>query len=245
VIGGEDNFTKAGFPNADTDIYANYITHAWDDGIEAEGANENVRIWGNYIDRTAIGIATTVTSVGPAYIFRNVWNRSQFYQKAALDSDDRQPFFKSGSDATLGNGRRYVFHNTMLQATQAGAVNGLGGGFGMGGTGATQLINNTFSKNNIYHLWKPGKSAFYQTGSGNEIANDMYNGTMGDASIVNGINATPTYAPGNGWLSEAGGQYQLAAGTPGYDAGVRIPNFNDAYTEPRRTSALMRPIPRR
>jgi hypothetical protein len=34
------------------------MSHGWDDGIEAEGANENVRIWGNYIDKTAIGIAT-------------------------------------------------------------------------------------------------------------------------------------------------------------------------------------------
>ena len=50
IIGGEDNFTKVGFPNADSDIYGNKLSHAWDDAIEAEGANENVRIWGNYDD---------------------------------------------------------------------------------------------------------------------------------------------------------------------------------------------------
>ena len=233
VIGGEDNFTLTGFPNADTDIYGNRISHAWDDGIEAEGANENVRIWGNYIDRTAIGIATTVTSVGPAYVFRNVWNRSQFFARGTLDTDDRQPFFKSGSDSSLGFGRRYFFHNTMLQATQAGVVNGLGGGFGMGGTGSTQLITNTWSMNNIYHLWKPGKTAFYQTGaSGTQVANDMYNGTPGDATIVNGINATPVYAAGHGWQSEAGGQYQLAATSPGFGRGIRLANFNDDAATP-------------
>ncbi len=231
IIGGEDNFTKAGFPNSDTDIYANKLSHAWDDGIESEGANENVRIWGNYIDRTAIGIATTATSVGPVYIFRNVWNRAQMYEKKALDSDDRQPFFKSGGTDTLGHGRRYVFHNTMLQATQSGLSFGLGGGYGMGGTGSTQPIANTFSKNNIYHLWKPTKSAFYQTGSGNEIVSDMYNGTAG-TTIVNGINATPVYAPGHGWQSEAGGNYQLASGSPGSGKGVRIPNFNDDAAAP-------------
>ncbi len=229
IIGGEDNFTLNGFPNSDTDIYGNKLSHAWDDGIEAEGANENVRIWGNYIDRTAIGIATTATSVGPAYIFRNVWNRAQMYQKVSLDQDDRQPFFKSGSSSSLGYGRRYFFHNTMLQAVQSGLAYTLGGGYGMGGTGSTQLIQNTHSKNNIYHLWKP-KSAFYQTGTTNEIMNDMYNGTAGDASIVNGINAAPTYAAGHGWQSEAGGNYQLASGSPGYDRGARIPNFNDGFT---------------
>ncbi len=229
IIGGEDNFTKAGFPNSDTDIYANKLSHAWDDGIESEGANENVRIWGNYIDRTAIGIATTATSVGPVYIFRNVWNRAQMYERVALDQDDRQPFFKSGGTDTLGHGRRYVFHNTMLQATQAGLTYPLGGGYGMGGTGSTQLIENTWSKNNIYHLWKP-KGAFYQTGSTNVVGHDMYNGTPGSIAIPTGINATPRYALGHGWVSEAGGNYQLERGTPGYDAGERIPNFNDAFS---------------
>src|SRR5258706_11023694 len=66
-LGGEDNFSKTGFPNSDSDIYGNTITATWDDGIEAEGGNKNVRIWGNYLDRTATGIATTVVSVGPVY----------------------------------------------------------------------------------------------------------------------------------------------------------------------------------
>src|SRR5205085_9016583 len=98
------NLSKSGFPNADSDIYGNKISSTWDDGIEAEGGNENVRIWNNYLDRTATGVATTVTSVGPVYIFRNVFNRNQFYDKVAPDSDDRQQFFKSGSDASLGDG---------------------------------------------------------------------------------------------------------------------------------------------
>ena len=230
VIGGEDNFSTVGFPNADTDIYGNKLSHAWDDGIESEGANENVRIWGNYIDRTAIGIATTATTVGPAYVFRNVWNRAQMLAKVSLDLDDRQPMFKSGSDSTLGYGRRYFFHNTMLQATQAGLQYGLGGGFGMGGTGSTQLIQNTISMNNIYHLWKPGKTAFYQSAASSSSSNDMYNGTIGDMAQAGGINATPTYAPGNGWTSEGNGLYALAAGTAGYDAGARIANFNDAFS---------------
>jgi hypothetical protein len=231
IIGGEDNFTKNGFPNADSDIYGNRLSHAWDDAIEAEGANENVRIWGNYLDRTAIGIATTATSVGPAYIFRNVWNRSQFKEKiSSLDADDRQPFFKSGGTLELGHGRRYVFHNTMLQAKQSGLLYGLGGGFGLGGTGSTQLIENTISRNNIYHQWKDGKGFTYQTGTSSSFANDMYNGHPGDATVANGIAAAPTYASGHGWMSESGGNYQLAAGSRGYDAAVRIPNFNDAFS---------------
>src|SRR5258706_7594702 len=226
-MGGEDNFSTTGFPNADSDIYGNSIQDTWDDGIQAEGGNNNVRIWGNYMNNTATGVATTVTSVGPVYIFRNVFNRNKFFEKVTCDGDDRQPFFKSGSDASLGDGRRYLFHNTMLQAQQSGCSNGLGGGAGVGGTGNTQLINNTMSMNNIYHLWKPN-SAVYQVGVNNLFQNDMYNGSAGTA-MVNGINATPAYASGNGWSSEANGAYALAAGTPGFDGAVRIPNFNDSF----------------
>jgi hypothetical protein len=227
-MGGEDNFSTTGFPNRDSDIYGNSIQNTWDDGIESEGGNTNVRIWGNYLNNTATGVATTATSVGPVYIFRNVFNRNKFFEKTTCDGDDRQPFFKSGSDASLGDGRRYIFHNTMLQAAQSGCSNGLGGGAGIGGTGSSQLINNTFSMNNIYHLWKPN-SAFYQVGAGNLFQNDMFNGSAGAAEI-NGVNATPAYAPGNGWASEANGAYALAQGTPGFDTAVRIPNFNDAFT---------------
>jgi hypothetical protein len=227
VIGGEDNFSTTGFPNNDTDIYGNKLSNSWDDGIEAEGGNKNVRIWGNYIDSTATGIATTIVATGPVYIFRNVFNRNKFFSGRAPDQDERQPFFKSGSSADFGNGRRYIFHNTMLQAADGVSQYGLGGGAGVGGTGNSQLVHNTISMNNIYHLWKPN-SAVYQVGDDNTFQSDMFNGNMGTA-VINGINATPTYATGNGWQSESGGQYQLAAGTPGVDQGTRIPNFNDNF----------------
>jgi len=226
-MGGEDNYSTNGWPYADSDVYGNICQNAWDDGLEVEGADRNVRVWGNYLNNTGTGIASTVDSIGPLYIFRNVWNRNQFYQNATCNTDEHQPLFKSGSDSSLGDGRRYLFHNTLLQATQSGCTYGLGGGAGIGGTGSTQLVNNTVSMNNIYHLFKQG-AALYQICVSNTFQNDMFNGTYG-AAIVNGINATPVYAAGNGWQSESGGQYALAAGTPGYDQGVRIPNFNDAF----------------
>ena len=53
-------------------------------------------------------------------------------------------------------------------------------------------------------------------------------GTIAGAES-NGIAGTPVYAAGNGWSSESGGRYSLAAGSPGYDQGTRIPNFNDGF----------------
>jgi hypothetical protein len=49
IFGAGHNFSTRGFPNRDSDIYGNLLNHCWDDAIESEGANCNVRIWGNYI----------------------------------------------------------------------------------------------------------------------------------------------------------------------------------------------------
>ena len=199
AIGGEANFSLHGFPNADSDIYRNRIAGAWDDGIEAEGGNRNVRIWGNYIDDTATGIATTVTAVGPVYIFRNVYDRSRFYEGKPPDQDSRGPFFKAGSSRELGDGRRYLFHNTMRQRRGDGLQNGLGGGLGIGGTGSDQLVNNTWSMNNIYQVWREGVGARSQVGRDNAFEGDLELG------------------PGE------------APATRARDRGRRIPNFNDDY----------------
>ena len=175
AIGGEDNFSNRGFPNADSDIYRNRVADAWDDGIEAEGGNRNVRIWANHIDNTAVGIATTVTALGPVYIFRNVYDRSRFLGRVSPDEDSRQPFFKAGSSRELGDGRRYLFHNTMLQTRDARWRYPLGAGLGLGGTGADQLVNDTWSINNIYRLWKEGPAAG-QLGHDNVFENDLVRG---------------------------------------------------------------------
>jgi hypothetical protein len=232
-FGGSENFSAKGFPNEDSDIYGNNIQHVWDDAIEAEGANRNVRIWGNYMNQTASGVATTSTSAGPVYIFRNVWNRSRHYSDRSLDSDSRLYMFKSGSQSPYGQGRRYVFHNTMLQATQSGLTYPLGGGEGLAGPNSTQILENTVSRNNIYHVWKSNWASIdTKGGSGNDLNYDLRNGSVVGISgaELNGIVGTPIYAPGHGWTSEAAGNYSLAPHSPGYDRGQRLPNFNDGFT---------------
>jgi len=233
AIGGGDNFSEIGFPNADTDIYGNRISHTWDDAIEAEGGNRNVRIWGNYIDQTAIGIATTVTHFGPVYVFRNVYNRSRMKSQKALDSDDRSHFGKSGTQSGFGGGRRYVLHNTLLQATQSGVTNPLGAGGGIIAAGTNAPVTNTVSRNNILHIWKPHwDSIRTQGGGGNDFDYDLRNGGVAAyaGAEPNGLVGTPIYKAGHGWSNWGGGNYQLERSSPGYDRGVRLPNFNDGFT---------------
>jgi hypothetical protein len=209
-IGGEDNFSATGFPNGDTDIYGNRISHAWDDGIEAEGGNRNVRIWGNYIDLTGVGIASTVTHAGPLYVFRNVYNRSRKMSERTPEADDRGPFFKAGEGEGFGGGRRFIFHNTSLQPSGPQGGN-QGAGQGISGN-SNQPLTNTITRNNIFNIWKRGWDAINEAGgSGNDFDHDLYNGTLNAyrGAEKHGIafNGTPD----------------------GKDKGVRIANFNDVY----------------
>jgi hypothetical protein len=43
---------------------------------------------------------------------------------------------------------------------------------------------------------------------------------------------TPVYKSGHGWSNWDGGNYQLESSSPGFDKGMRLPNFNDAYAAP-------------
>ncbi len=236
VMGGDENFSDSGFPSRDSDIYGNRLGHAWDDAIEAEGGNRNVRIWDNYMDATATGVATSSTYFGPIYIFRNVYNRSRTDQTVPLDDDNRLYFGKSGSVSPWGGGRRYCFHNTLLQATDGGSTYPLGAGSGLSGNGAERPIENTVTRNNIWHIFKPWwASIATDGGSANDLDYDLYNGDIeayagAEASGIDlGDTGAPTYADGHGWSAEATGRYQLAEGSPGHDDGVRIPGFNDGF----------------
>jgi hypothetical protein len=228
AIGGGDNDSRKGSPGADSDIYGNLVQGSWDDGIEAEGGGRNVRIWANYIDQSATGVATSPVAIGPTYIFRNVYNRSRERALRAPDDDDRNVFAKAGTWAKWGGGRRYIFHNTLLQASGPGDRFPLGAGGAIHGSARDEPVTNTVSRNNIFQIWKPHWDVLAGTGSGNDFGYDLYTGKL-SAPDTHGIAGAPVYAPGNGPASGAGGRYQLAPGSPGYDAGERIPNFNDAY----------------
>jgi hypothetical protein len=220
-IGGEDNFSATGFPNADTDIDGNRIANAWDDAIEAEGGNRNVRIWGNWLDLTSTGVATTVTHYGPVYIFRNVYNRGRRLSERPIDEDDRGTFAKSGSGEKFGDGRRYVFHNTLLQPPGQGRWP-LGAGGGLNAGGRNQPLTNTVSRNNIWMVWKRHwESINAPGGTNNDFDYDLYNGKIAayPGAEAHGIRGEPRYAS----------QFALAAGSPGIDQGVRLPNFNDGF----------------
>ena len=140
-IGGSSNFSFTGNMNKDSDIYGNIITHCWDDAIESEGGNTNVRIWGNYIHLFYNGIATASTSKGPIYIFRNVSGESRSGHWNPMGG----AFLKTGERNEFGGGRRFVFHNTILQPR------------GVFSVFSSHVNPNCITRNNIFDV--PGRLA--------------------------------------------------------------------------------------
>lgn len=110
-IGGGANFSDVGNMNRDSDIYGNIIRNVWDNPIEVEGANMNVRVWGNYLQLYYSAVATAATNDGPIYIFRNVFGASRRGHR----NDVGGPMIKTGDKRGFGGGRRLIFHNTALQ----------------------------------------------------------------------------------------------------------------------------------
>jgi len=122
-IGGGENFSFKGSPNRDSDIYGNIISHCWDDAIESEGANANVRIWSNYLHHTFTHVASAATSMGPLYVFRNVFGSSRISHR---DPSGGTMLKTGGRDVELNGervstllGHRFIFHNTALQPNGA------------------------------------------------------------------------------------------------------------------------------
>lgn len=245
-IGAGSNFSFEGFPNRDSDIYGNYVSSAWDDGIEAEGANMNVRIWGNFIESTFVKIAIASTSKGPLYIWRNVAGTSR---RNATDeaSDDygRGPFIKAGGETRdgvwYGSGRTNIFHNTVLQPDPPpGQTYSIGSGGGITGSGGD--LYETISRNNIFINYKDWHTTFRDNVGSctNDWDYDLYTGGIKQncssrphqghgIRLTNG--ALPQYDPTNIHFTREGGvgEFGLLPGTPGYDDGELIPNFNDGF----------------
>jgi hypothetical protein len=209
-MGELHNFGFGGFPNRDSDVYGNYVSHCWDDGLEIEGANMNVRVWDNYIDMTYGAIGAASPSLGPVYYFRNVYGISRKHE---------------GNSPNDLRG-----HNTALQTPPFdGDTNYASSGAQSGiiFTSNKKTASNITSRNNLIHTRHDKDWAIRDTQitPSNDYDYDMYPGKVmaREGAQKHGIRARPVYdrAPD--------GRLWLKPGTAGFDAGIRIPNFNDDY----------------
>jgi hypothetical protein len=223
VIGGGSNGSFRGSPGHDSDVYGNLVSHCWDDGLEVEGGNRNVRIWDNYITQSMMMIGNAATSIGPLYIWRNVCARSQWQPGASGGYFLKMGY--AGSEDWM-TGHMYIFHNTLFRSDEWLPTGGLGG---------NRIVKHTTSRNNILHLRAPDNRAASEAPQNvdNDFDYDLTNGRVPPGQEAHGLRGEPVYATGAGFdATTKTGRFQLAPSSPGAGAGQPIPNFSRGYTGP-------------
>ncbi len=210
-MGADHNFSFDGFPIKDSDIYGNHVSHVWDDALEIEGGNMNVRVWGNVTDSINISYGLAVTTIGPLYVFRNISRWALAYPP------DRRGWeiFKMGNeDAALSRGPIYIYHNTVRQPADHGED------CGIQPTGTSKFQQNVFSRNNILHT----TSASIRTDAAATMPNSSFDYDLCTGDVPQGqeqhgiLGKTPAYKDATDMLDES---------SPGHDAAILLPNFND------------------
>ncbi len=220
IIGGGSNGSYRGSPGPDSDIYGNFVSHCWDDGLEVEGGSRNVRVWDNYITQCMMMIGNAADSIGPLYIWRNVVARSQS-QPGAGGGNFLKMGFAGGEQWMTGH--MYIFHNTLFQSDQWLPTGALGG---------TRIVKHTVSRNNILHVRVPRdhSASDNERNIDNDYDFDLFNGRVPSGQETHGVRGLPIYAEDAGLDPVTRmGHFQLAPGSPGVSAGQVIPNFSDGY----------------
>ena len=217
IEGVRNGFPDGGFAR-DADVYGNLMLLGNDDGIELDGGQMNVRVWGNQFEGSLTGISTAPCIRGPAYIWNNLIVR--------LGDEDGVggQGFKNGY-TFCGQGMIYAFHNTLLCKT---ALSPFGKGDGPRRYIATR--NNVFDNAH-------GVFPMSQVAEKCDFDYDLYWSSYEDirertAERLNasglekhGLMAEPIY------MNATAGDYRLAPQSPGYDISETIPgleNFSGA-----------------
>ncbi|MDP9407922.1 MAG: right-handed parallel beta-helix repeat-containing protein [Actinomycetota bacterium] len=225
ALGATANFGYNGFPGRDSDVYGNYIAYAWDDGIEAEGGGMNVRIWDNYQTEIRHSFGMAAVSLGPTYAWRNVQDVSRGHSSATWG----QAMFKMGGkksgDRFYGDGRVYLFHNTVLKPKSGPqtrkSVQAADG----------RVLRNAVSRNNIFQTGAASGTESVDDvskSSSNSFNHDLYNGLIRatGGSESRGVKGAPVHVSGWGMdHATRSGLFSLAGGSPGLDKGVPLPGF--------------------
>jgi hypothetical protein len=236
-IGGGANYSFQGSPNRDSDIYSNIVSDCWDDAIESEGANMNVRIWSNYLHRTFVHAGTAATAMGPLYVFRNVFGESRVSHQdssGGIMIKTGMNFIETGGErVSTGLGHRFIFHNTALQP--GGALDVFSG----------HELHNAVTRNNIFHArgrtYPPDRGA-----PPNDFANDLTGGYLGGGFVKSMFTPSellewflaprvPRIRWGRAEYERGGKKFAITdpvveEPNPALDRGVPLPGFNDGFT---------------
>jgi hypothetical protein len=242
-MGEYHNFSDAGFPCADTDIYRNVIMHSWDDGLEMEGRDENIRVYQNFFDCCFDAISFASCYRGPAYVFQNVGRHSRTGKDP--ENANGQSFIKvrrrGGDGKDWSGGRVYLINNTTLPARGINPV------FGFPNHSFRALvhehspsdgINNFVVWNNVVHTDGTDPSIGDPSGTTNRFDYNLLNNRpvynpFGPPQGVHDIIGAARYVSGWGMNDRTlVGDFRLASSSPGYACGRPVANIFEGMEAP-------------
>jgi hypothetical protein len=200
-----------------SDVANNTITGVKDDGIQLEGDDVNLRIYGNDITHTNgyAAIAMSPNIVGPAYVYRNVIKMS---------------WGGAGGSAfkLLGDGYGFYFHNTIDTSASTQRHDA------WAGAGPNQYIYNNIIKtsgNPVYSVSSSGKynGNLYSPKNANYPVVSRWGGTTDYMTVTAFRNATGNEQQGRqGDPLFTDAAKRINSSSPAFNGGILIPNFNSA-----------------
>lgn len=233
-----DRYSKTG-----TDIYDNTFRRITDDVIEPEDDTINWRIWSNRMEYVSVVMSTGPVDFGPIYFFRNeVWmlsNKGVGVDKSGDSGVGSNGFKYSGKSNPLA--RVYVIHNTFW-------TNWSGADGGQQAAGGGDNTERFYLRNNIFRMtryafaspgstggWNEDYNFFYTSdpsrginyGTRNYSTVSSYRAASGQGVNTNLADTSDRFRTEPVMVDPAGGNLQLANGSPQIDAGVPVPNISD------------------
>jgi len=225
-----------------SDIYNNDIEASTDDGIEADNADTNVRIFRNRITNAFSGISAQPANGGPVYMFRNaIYN--VLYSPFKLHNDTsgilifHNTSVRSGVPWDIEPGGEtvsdVVTRNNLFVGTSGPALRSTGemircdfdsdGYAGGGGAGGLAAVFNVFAE------WN---DKTYSTPEAARRSGALYRRHGAVPVNPRGNFASGIGPPGNTGTRFSGEKIdlRLAPASGALDAGVVLPNFNDNFS---------------
>lgn len=221
--------TDNGTETNEMDIYDNLTYNASDDGLSADGACSNVRIWNNTFHDILVGISLAPAEEGPTYAIRNL-----IYRTGAGNSIYSGYPFKFNVGGSAQTGPVYLFHNTSDAALPDNngfyikspgqwdpiyARNNIwvGTDYALNNQNTSQPLDMDYNNlwNNSGNLIRWGSTIYptladYQTGTGHE---------------PNGLSEDPHFG------DPANGNYRLSGTSPLIDQALILPGINTNYAD--------------
>lgn len=232
IEGQKNGFVEGGFYN-DADVYGNMIAFGQDDGIELDGGQCNVRLYGNRFEQSYSGISLAPNKKGPSYVFYNV------VTNPGASDGSSSAAVKNGGGVTNTEGTQFLFNNTMIFNG-----NGMRGvGYGPSSAADKREMFLAYTRNNIFLATQApsgsGKDARgYSISDIHELPENNFDYDLlgnkqnegGKGKIQankdaekNGVFASPNF------INFDKGIYTLQASDPGVARGIAVPNFMENF----------------